>query len=56
MSHLLNVMPTLQYLNLNNNDIGDEGMAVVSEALYHNRFLMTLWVGECGLSMKGTDI
>lgn len=36
------------------NDIGDDGMAVITEGLQHNRSLTTLGVKECGLSGKGT--
>ena len=54
ISQLLNVTPTLQHLYMYNNDIGDEGMAKISEALQHNKSLITLWVPECGLSVKGT--
>ena len=56
ISQLLNVTHTLQKLYMNINDIGDDGMAVISEALQHNRLLTTLWVGECGLSVKGTVV
>ena len=56
ISQLLNVTHTLQELNINYNDIGDDGMAVISEALQHNKSLTTLWVGECGLSVKGTVV
>ena len=54
ISQLLNVTHTLQALNMSSNDIGDEGMAVISEALQHNKSLTTLWVAQCGLSVKGT--
>ena len=56
ISQLLNVTHTLQELNMSDNDIGDEGMAVISEALQHNKSLTTLGVGECGLSVKGTVV
>ena len=35
------------------NDIGDEGMAMISEALQHNTSLTILVVEKCGLSVKG---
>ena len=38
------------------NDIGDDWMAVISEALQHNKSLTTLRVAECGLSVKGTVV
>ena len=56
ISQLLNVTHTLQELNMSYNDIGDEGMAVISEALQHNKPLTKLWVSKCGLSLKGTVV
>ena len=53
ISQLLNVTHTLQDLSISDNDIGDDGMAVISEALQHNKSLTTLMVEECGLSVKG---
>ena len=47
---------TLRVLNVSTNDIGDDGMAVVSEALQHNKSLTTLEVQQCGLSVKGTIV
>ena len=54
ISQLLNVTHTLQELNIGGNNIGDDGIAVISEALQHNKLFTTLWVCECGLSAKGT--
>ena len=45
ISQLLNFTHTLQELNMYRNDIGDDGMAVISEALQHNKSLTTLNVG-----------
>ena len=45
---------TLRVLDVSSNDISDDGMAVISEALQHSKSLTTLWVGRCGLSVKGT--
>ena len=45
---------TLRMLDVSHNDISDDGMAVISEALQHNKSLTTLSVGWCGLSVKGT--
>ena len=56
ISQLLNVTHTLQELNMRGNDIGDDGMAVISEALQHNKSLTTLRVLWCGLSVKGTVV
>ena len=54
LSHLLNVTPTLEVLNIRDNDIGNEGIAAISEALQHNKSLITLEIGRCKLSKKGT--
>ena len=51
--YISKVTHTLQKLNMNYNDIGDDGMAVISEALQHNKSLTKLDVTECGLSVKG---
>ena len=56
ISQLLNVTHTLQDLNMRGNDIGDDGMALISEALQHNKSLTTLMVEQCGLSVKGTVV
>ena len=45
---------TLRVLNVKDNYIGDEGMAIISEALQHNKSLTRLGVKQCGLSVKGT--
>ena len=47
---------TLRELNVSNNDISDDGMAVISEALQHNKSLTTLGIKKCGLSVKGTVV
>ena len=56
ISQLLNVTPTLQCLYMSYNDIGDEGMAIISEALQHNKSLTELGVVQCGLSVKGSIV
>ena len=56
ISQLLNVTHTLQELHMSYNDIGDDGMAVISEALQHNKSFTTLRVQQCGLSAKGTVV
>ena len=47
---------TLRVLDVGINDIGDEGMAMISEALQHNKSLTKLAVSHCGLSVKGTVV
>ena len=54
ISQLLNITSTLQRLDMSDNDIGDEGMVITSEALQHNKSLTTLEVEGCDLSVKGT--
>ena len=54
ISQLLNFTPTLQCLHMSYNDIGDDGMAILSEALQHNKSLTDLSVKECGLSEKSS--
>ena len=45
---------TLRVLDINANDIGDDGMAVLSEALEKNRSLIKLNLQWYGLSAKGS--
>ena len=47
---------TLRMLYVCRNDIGDDWMAVISEVLQHNKSLTTLWIWQCGLSVKGTVV
>ena len=56
ISQLLNAIPTLHDIDLNNNDIGDEGITIISEALLHNKSLAALGMVKCGLSVKGTAV
>ena len=56
ISQLLNVTTTLQCLVMSRNDIGDVEMAIISEALQHNKSLTELWVSRCGLSVKGSIV
>ena len=54
ISQLLNVTHILQELSIGYNNIGDDGIAVISEALQHNKSFTTLRIHQCGLSAKGT--
>ena len=47
---------TLRVLDVSYNDIGDKGMAIISEALQHDKSLTTLRVAQCGLSVKGSIV
>ena len=53
IAQLLDVTYTFQVLDIESNNIEDDGMAVISKALEHKRSLAKLWVAECGLSVKG---
>ena len=54
ISQLLNVTHTLQELDIGCNYIGDDGIAVISEALQHSTSFTTLRVEGCGLSAQGS--
>ena len=41
-------------LDVSWNDIGDDGIALVSGALKNNKLIIELGVGQCGFSVKGT--
>ena len=56
ISQLLKVTHTLQVLDMGYNNISDDGIAVISEALQHNKSLTTLLVAQCRLSVKGTVV
>ena len=56
ISQILHVTPTLQYLDIGSNDIDDEGMGIISEALQHNKSLTAVRVDNCELSVKGIAI
>ena len=54
MSKLSVANCTLQVLNVNSNNIGDDGISVIIEQLQHITTLTKLYVAKCGLSVKGT--
>ena len=47
---------TLRVLDVSFNDIGDDGMAVISEVLQNSKSLTKLYVYQCGLSVKGNVV
>ena len=47
---------TLRVLDVSWNDIGDDGMAVISEALQNSKSLTKLDVTRCELSVKGNVV
>ena len=47
---------TLRVLDVSYNDISDDGITVISEALQHNKSLTRLEIIGCGLSVKGTVV
>ena len=53
LGELLKVNNSLQELNMDHNDIGDDGMSSVADGLQHNKSLTTLSVQICGISAKG---
>ena len=53
---IITVSATLRVLDFSGNNIVDDGMAVISKALQNNQSSITLWVGRCGLSVKGTVV
>ena len=46
---------TLQVLDVNDNDIGDDGISMISGELQHNNSLTRLYLRSCGLSVKGEE-
>ena len=44
---------TLRVLDVSQNSIGDDGMAVTSGVLQHSKSLTKLGVVDCALSVKG---
>ena len=56
ISRLLTVTHALQEFDISHNDISDDGMEAISEALQHNKSLATLRVEACGLLVKGTVV
>ena len=56
ISQLMNVTHTLKWLDMTRNYIGDDGMAVISGALQHNKSLTALHITDCRLSVKGTVV
>ena len=47
---------TLRVFNVDWNAIGDDGMAVLSEALQNSKSLTKLDVSVCGLSVQGNVV
>jgi len=41
-------------MDIENNNIGDDGMCLICEGLQHNHTLTSLVVKDCGFSVKGT--
>ena len=46
---------TLRVLDVGGNEIGDDGISMISEELQHNNSLTELIVANCGLSAKGQN-
>ena len=43
----------LQYLNIGYNNIGDDGVRLITEGLQYNNTLIKLDTSYCGISVKG---
>ena len=43
----------LETLDLSQNNVGDDGILVIADALLCNQTLTELWVGDCGVTVKG---
>ena len=44
----------LQYLNIgSNNEIGDDGVKLITEGLQYNNTLIELYAAVCGISVEG---
>ena len=46
----------LRVLDVGGNEIGDDGISMISEELQHNELLTKLLVWRCGLSVKGEEL
>ena len=47
---------TLRVLNVGDNEIGDDGISMISEELQHNNSLTELSLWRCRLSVKGEEL
>ena len=45
---------SLRVLDVSGNNIGDDGMSLISSELQYNNILTKLRVERCGLSVKGS--
>ena len=54
LPYLIITGTTLRELDLSSNQIGDNGMSVITEGLQSNKMLTKLKVSGCDLSVKGT--
>jgi len=53
IGEFLKTNDVLKTLDLSQNtDVGDDGVAVITDALLYNKTLTELWIGECGVSVK----
>ena len=46
----------LRELDVSSNDIGDNGISMITEGLHSNKTLTKLRVSGCGFSVKGTVV
>ena len=52
MSVIITGNTTLRVLDVSGNEIGDDGISLISEELQHNKSLTELLVARCRLSAK----
>ncbi|XP_065899165.1 NLR family CARD domain-containing protein 3-like isoform X3 [Dysidea avara] len=46
----------LETLDLSQNNVGDDGILAIADALLCNQTLTELWVGDCGVTVKGIPL
>ena len=54
MSDVIAGNTALRHLNVSGNDIGDDGISVITKGLKYNGTLTKLNVSRCKVSVKGT--
>ena len=47
---------TITLLEIQFNELHDEGAVIISEGLRSNHTLTTLWISDCGLSVEGSVV
>ena len=55
IAEMLQVNKTLKYLNISNNDIGDDGIAAITHSVEVNTTLVQLKIYDCSYGCKGLE-